>query len=135
MTPRTGDRRSRRVSVRYPERRTGFDRRAAGGALAAYRDRPSVIATVLVALLALNVADYVFTLAALGRGAREANPLMAALFEADPALAAIVKLAVVALVITAIWQLRRYRRILQVSLVAVTGFMILVIYQVLLLAG
>lgn len=135
MTPRTGDRRSQRVTMRYPERRTGFDRRSAGGVLTAYRDRPGVIAAVLAALLGLNVADYLFTVAALGRGAQEVNPVMAALFESNLALAGVVKLAAVSLVVGAIWQLRRYRRILQVSLIAVAGFTFLVTYQIMLLAG
>lgn len=94
-----------------------------------------MLAAVLAALLFLNVADYLFTVAALGRGAREVNPVMAALFEANLALAGVVKLAAVSLVIGAIWQLRRYRRILQLSLIAVTGFTFLITYQIMLLAG
>lgn len=135
MISRGGERRTRRVSLRYPERRSGFDRRVAGGALAGYRDRPHLIALALATLLALNVADYAFTVVALGRGAREVNPLMAALFEIDPVAAAVVKLAAVMMVITAIWQLRRFRRILQVSLIALAGFGMLVSYQLILLAG
>ena len=135
MTRRTGDRRSRGLSLRYPDRRTGFDRRSAGGVLTAYRDRPGVIAAVLAALLSLNVADYLFTVAVLGRGGREVNPVMAALFEANLAVAGVVKLAAVSLVIGVIWQLRRYRRILQLSLIAVAGFTFLITYQIMLLAG
>jgi hypothetical protein len=79
--------------------------------------------------MALNLADYLLTLQALDRGAREVNPIMAALFEHDPSLALAFKLATAAAVVVIIWQLRRYRRILGVSLVAVGGFGLLVGYQ------
>lgn len=123
------DRRARTRSLRFPERRTGFDRRGPAGVLTWYRDRPVAIATTLAAVMALNLADFYLTLLALDRGAREVNPIMAALFEHDPSLALAFKLATAAAVVLIIWQLRRYRRILTVSLIAVGGFSLLVLYQ------
>ena len=127
---RTGtDRRRKRLGLRFPDRRTGFDRRARAGVLSWYHDRPSLIATALAAILALNVADYFLTLQALSRGAREANPIMATLFNQDPILAGVFKLATASAVVFIIWQFRRYRRILGVSLLAIGGFGVLVVYQ------
>ena len=129
------DRRARRRLFRFPDRRTGFDRRRAGGLLAWYRDRPALVAASLIAVVALNIADYVLTMEALERGAREANPIMAALFASDPSLALAFKLFTALAVALIIWQLRRYKRILGVSLVALGGFGALVIYQIGLVAA
>jgi uncharacterized membrane protein (UPF0136 family) len=125
----TGDRRGSRLALRLPDRRTGFDRREAGGVLSWYRDRPGVIAATLAGILFLNLADYLLTLQALDRGAQEVNPIMAALFESDPSLALAFKLITAMVVAGIIWQLRRYRRILGVALIALGGFALLVVYQ------
>jgi len=128
------DRRSRRAQFRYPERRTGFDRRSFGR-MAWYRDRPRLIAGVLGVVVALNIVDLVLTRHILARGGTEANPIMSALFEADPAAAAVFKMAVTAGVVGVIWSMRSYRKILQVSLVAAAGFSALVAYQLALAAS
>ena len=132
---RAGDRRTSRVALRLPERRTGFDRRERNGVVTWYRDHPPLIAVALVAVLLLNLSDWLLTLRALEQGAREANPVMAALLEHSTALAGGTKLALGLVVVTVIWQLRRYRRILQVSLVALAGFSALVVYQLTLVAS
>ena len=124
------DRRRRRPAFRFPDRRSGFDRRQSGGLLAWYRDRPMLIAASLAAIVALNVADYALTVRALDYGAREANPIMAVLFAHDPTLALAFKMFTATAVVLVIWQLRRYRKILGVSLLAVGGFGLLVVYQI-----
>ena len=44
MIERRGtDRRHARTRFRFPERRTGFDRRASDGRIAWYRDRPHIV--------------------------------------------------------------------------------------------
>ena len=118
------DRRVRTVSLRYSERRTGFDRRATRhqSALTSYRREPGAIAAVLGLILALNATDLVLTVRALGRGTGEANPLMAWLFEQHMGLAATFKLAVGLAVTAAIWRLRRYRRVLELSIVLAALF-------------
>lgn len=126
---RTAERRAGRARFRYPERRTGFDRRTSGDAIAWYRDHPPAVALALAAVLALNLADFLFTVRALDRGAVEVNPLMASLFAVDPALAGIVKLLLGFGVVLVIWYMRRYRRILQVSLIALGGFTLVLAYQ------
>ncbi|NNC92374.1 MAG: hypothetical protein HKN80_07745 [Acidimicrobiia bacterium] len=132
---RTAERRVAAARFRYPERRTGFDRRAPSGAIAWYRDHPPVLALALAAVIALNVADYLFTVRALDRGAIEVNPLMATLFDIDPALAGAVKVLLGIGVVLVIWQMRRYRRMLEVSLLAVAGFSLVFAYQLALVAS
>ncbi len=138
---RTTDR--RRVSVlRYPERRSGFDRRlpengvAAAGELAlrGLRDRSALLASVLVAVNVLNVTDLLFTLFLLSRGAAEGNPVMDALIGTDPLVAAAFKVALLGLVSATVWRMRRYRSILAVGLIALAAFVILTFYELLLVA-
>jgi len=126
---RDTERRANRVGLRYPEQRSGFDRRMVGGAITWYRDHPRVIAAALVGVVLLNLADLLLTVRALGRGASEANPIMAAMFETSPALAGSFKLLIGLGVVLVMWQLRRYRRILEVSLVALVGFSAILAYQ------
>jgi hypothetical protein len=132
---RAAERRATGARFRYPDRRTGFDRRMPGGAIAWYRDHPSVVARVLVAMAALNLADFLLTVRALERGASEVNPVMAVLFDVDPAVAGAVKLLLGLGVVFAIWQMRHYRRILEVSLVALVGFSLVLAYQLVLVAS
>lgn len=129
LARRGNDRRVTRAALRFPDRRTGFDRRADAGVVVWYRDRPGLIASALTAIVLLNVADFTLTMHALELGAREANPIMAGLLDLSPALAGTVKVVVTMLIAAAIWRMRRYRRILEVSLVALVGFTMLVTYQ------
>lgn len=118
------------MSFRYPERRSGFDRRVGGGtlkvaylrALAGYRNSPVAVAVALLAFVALSAADLLLTLRALDAGATELNPVMAALFDVGPLAAAVFKLSIAAIVAAVMWRARRYRRVLEVSLFA-TGSM------------
>jgi hypothetical protein len=132
---RITERRTTRTRLRYPERRTGFDRRASDGSLAWYRDRPHIVAAVLTVVLLLNLADYLLTLRALDRGATEVNPIMAVLFDIGPAVAGSVKLLLALGVVLTIWHMRRYRRILEVSLAALAGFTLVLAYQLALVAA
>lgn len=136
---RSADRRSRIPAFRYPERRSGFDRRTPPAdswrgryraTLLWYRRTPAALGAVLGLMLALNAADLVLTLHALDRGAVEVNPVMAQMFEAGTAPAALFKLTVGVLVAGVIWALRRYRRILEASLIVVAILGALVVYHV-----
>ena len=91
------------------------------------RDAPNTIAILAALLFALNLADLVLTRHALGAGAIEINPVMAALFESG--IGAAVKLAVGAVVVAGIWALRRYRPALSMLVWAAVGMGILVAYQ------
>lgn len=140
------DRRVKAVSFRFPDRRRGFTRREAergrlgaayGTMLSAYRFRPHLLAVVLVAIAALNVADLLLTVRALDLGAAELNPIMAALLEVDMALASTFKVTIGVAVVATMWLLRRYRLILEASLVILAGFTLLTAYSAVsvLLAG
>ena len=55
--------------------------------------------------------------------------MMALLFEMDPAAAAVFKLAVGIGVALVLWSLRRYRLMLETSLLLVAGFSVLALYH------
>ena len=121
------DRRVRRVSLHYPERRSGFDRRELGGwqgVLLAYRSRPALVAAVLVLVVLLGLADLLLTLWALGQGATEVNPVMARLFAAGPAPAGFIKMGITLAVAGGSWLTRRYRRALEASRVLLVAFLV-----------
>ena len=125
----------RRVSFRYPERRRGFDRRAVTGSawsrlLAAFRDRPAAVAVAAGSIAALGAVDVVLTWHLLARGASEANPLMAVLFDGGLGGAMALKAAVTLPVAASVWWLRRYRRVLEFSLIVVAAFLALIAYEV-----
>ena len=54
---RQGERRVKFVALRYPERRTGFDRRRSYPVLEFVRDSRVALLAVLVALNVLSLAD------------------------------------------------------------------------------
>lgn len=127
------ERRVRRVSLHYPERRSGFDRRECGAwqrLLLAYRDRPGAVLLVLSLVVLLGLADLLLTLRALGQGATELNPVMARLFAAGPVSAVSIKMGITLAVAGGIWLLRRYRRALEASLLLLAGFLVLAGYHV-----
>ncbi len=140
---RTGsDRRRRRPALRYPERRTGFDQRecqvqglrgAIDRAMLQYRERRSAFLLVLATIVVFNYLDLMLTFRAIGRGAVEANPIMAFLFASDPVLAAAVKLAIGGGVALTLLALGRFKRVLEASLVILVSFTALMGYHAVLL--
>jgi hypothetical protein len=80
-------------------------------------------------VVVLNLLDYLFTLRALDRGHTEANPVMATLFDLDPTFAGVFKMGVAFVIVGVVWELRHYRRVLQVSLVALGTVGAVVIYH------
>ncbi len=135
---RGADRRRREVALRYPDRRRGFDRRrpspgtlrrAYHDMLDEYRDRAEAVAAVLFVLVLLNITDMLLTSRALSMGAEELNPVMAWALGHDPALAAAIKIAMGAGAALVMWLLRRYRRVLELTLLLLAGFTALLVYQ------
>ena len=132
------DRRVARLSLRIPDRRLGFVRRqiserparaAYDRMLGTYRYKPRSLALVLATVAMLNIADLVLTLRVLELGAVEVNPIMAALIETDPLIASIFKVTIGLVVVAALWAMRRYRRVLEASLVLLGGFLALNVYS------
>ncbi len=135
---RGSDRRSRNGTFYYPERRYGFERRRpAEGTwraryhawLEQYRHDNDTIAVVLLVFVLLNLADLLLTVRALSLGAVEGNPIMAFLFAVDPTLAAMFKVVVGAGIALAVWSARRYRRILETSLIIVAVMTAVLLYH------
>jgi hypothetical protein len=139
---RRRDRRQQFLAVRFPDRRHGFPRRVPQGplrrryaeSLEAIRDSGTIFALLASLLLALSLADLTLTQRALGAGAIEANPIMAALFEFDASIAAATKLSLSALVVAGLWLLRRYRAALAALVAMCAGMGLVVAYQALLLS-
>lgn len=128
MERRYADRRSRAVSLKWPERRSGFDRRRPL-AIEHLRDSSAALFLVLALLNLLNLLDWRFTTLELQYGATEANPLMALFFGVDSYTAGLFKVAVMLGVSLAIWKARRYRRILEFAVIATTVYAALIVYH------
>jgi hypothetical protein len=139
---RASDRRRRSI-LRYPERRTGFDRREGGPGFRRATDRILMgldrssfgLAAVLVLTNVLNITDLALTFRLLGKGAEEANPIMLGVLGLGPVAAFVIKVAALGLVTLAIWKMRRYRSILALSLVALGAFVVLIGYELILISN
>lgn len=135
------DRRARKTTVHFPERRLGFDRRmdpSVGRARGSYlgwirrlSESPERVALLMLSIVVLNIADMAFTFRALDRGLRELNPVMAGLLDAGHGVAAIVKIGVSVALAAIGWWFRRFRRVIEVALIAVTLMSLVVLYHVL----
>jgi hypothetical protein len=133
--------RRRRHRPRFPDRRSGFDRRTAGlsgwrrgydAALRAYAQNRFAFWLVLATIVVFNYVDYLLTFRVLRAGGVELNPIMVRLFELSPTVAAAVKLGTVGAAVLFLLVLRRYRRTLEVSLVMLAVYTALMFYHALL---
>lgn len=129
MERRSHERRSRGASFHWPERRSGFDRRAPCR-VAALRDRSAALVALLALLNLLNVLDWQFTVIGLERGAIEANPFMDAFFGIDSFSAGLFKVAVMLTISLIIWRARRYRRILEFAVLTTVAYAGVILYHV-----
>jgi hypothetical protein len=136
---RTGaDRRAGRSRFHVPERRLGYDRRsdpspARARSLSRVRsisESSAKAAALMVAIIALNVADIALTFRALGDGRRELNPVMAGLLDSGHGIAAFVKIAVTSSVAVACWWFRRYRRVVEAAVFIAALMSLVVLYHV-----
>jgi len=125
------DRRTaRQFTLRWPERRTGFDRREEYPVLRMLRDSGAALLALLVLLNVLSLVDLGLTTHELTLGAAEGNPIMRMAFDAGPAAVIAVKVGVMLLVSAGIWWLRRYRRVLQLLVASVGLYGALLAYHV-----
>lgn len=138
MDRRSDDRRRKRTWV-WRERRTGFDRRrtassrveaAWDGVLVHLRDNPLTFFLLLALANLFSLLDLALTLRALELGAVEVNPVMRALLTDDPAVAAVVKIGLVAGVSALVFALRRYRPMIKVGLLTLALFATIVAYHI-----
>lgn len=139
---RVGDRRRRGFSLRLAERREGFDRRKnhakkkglyyrifTYGAWHLRGNNPALI-TLLILFNALNIADYVFTLKALSVGFIEGNPIMEKMFVAGPVAAGAFKIVLASAITLIIWIFRRYRLVLEISILFLIVYTLLIAYHI-----
>lgn len=136
----TSDRRASAATFRYPERRTGFDRRLESepGSLShrystfvrSLADGGTTLLAVLVLFNILNVTDALMTASILDAGGAEANPVMRQLYGAGVWQAVAFKVAIGAAMTATIWSLRRYRRIVEIALVILAVFGAVVLYEI-----
>lgn len=138
---RKADRRNNQLSFRLRERREGFDRRQNHLKDGVYhrvfrrgafhlRYNQQALVLLLIAFNMLNLADYLFTLKALEAGMSEGNPVMQRLFEVGPTAAAIFKLGLTMVVTMVIWSYRKYRAVLEISILFIIMYMILIGYHI-----
>ena len=126
---RSGERRARVTPLRYPELRTGFDRRKRSPVLEFVRDNQQVLIALLIALNLLSLADWALTINALSAGASEGNPVMAGLMQQNMLLAGVFKFSVVLGVSLLVWQARSYRLVLATLLGAVGLYLVVIVYH------
>jgi len=129
MERRERNRRARRTGFHWPERRTGFDRRS-DCTVRLLRESSALLIALLALLNLLNVLDWRFTAIGLERGAIEANPIMAAFFGVDTLAAGLFKVSWMFAISVIIWHARRYRRVLEFTVVAAVMYFALVLYHI-----
>jgi hypothetical protein len=134
---RADERRCRREYV-FRDKRSGFDRRhrplegvrgVTHRTLVALRDKPRALLVLLVVVNALNLTDFALTLNALSRGATEANPVMATLFNASPIWAGVFKTFAIFVATAMVWESRRYRKALVAAIAMLLVFAAIFIYH------
>lgn len=135
---RQADRRERNILRLQWERRSGFDRRRrrSGFLRSAWEDtlrylheHPFAVALVLLLLNTLNLLDAVLTIEALKAGAREANPIMEALFQSGTAQALVFKLLLIAALSGILWGMRRFKLGLVTALAAAGTYILVAAYH------
>ena len=126
------------------ERRTGFDRRRSArtgpgavleNALLGLRDRPGLLALLLMTVNLLNILDFSFTLNVLAAGGAEANPVMRSLFDVGAEWAAIFKVLAVLAATVILWRHRRFRSALVATCLIASVFSAVVIYHLVLVVA
>ena len=132
------ERRVQQSRLRFPERRSGFDRRLVerpglrgmwDASMYKYRDTRTTFLLVLATIIVFNYLDYLLTVRVLRAGGAELNPIMARLFEISPVVAAVAKMGTVGAAVLVLMLLRRYRRTLEASLILLLAFTALMFYH------
>ena len=135
---RITSRRSTRSKFRYPEKRTGFDRRfqrksvfsRISISLASHR---RAFIGILIAVNVLSVLDFLLTMNLLNLGhVWEGNPVMAGLIVYSPVIALVHKTSLVLLITLVFWRFRRYRAVMLATSSTFVLFSVLILYQLML---
>ncbi len=135
---RATTRRNARVKFKYPERRTGFERRILR---TSYLSRVSIslanhrraFLNVLIAVNVLSVLDFLLTINLLNLGhIWEGNPFIASLIVFNPIVAFLYKTSLVLSVTLVFWRFRRYKSVILATSSTLLFFSVLIFYQVML---
>lgn len=139
---RVSERRGNSLSFKLWEKRKGFDRRQNSlrdkglyhrifmrGAFHLKDNFPALIA-LLIVFNFFNMTDYLFTLKALDAGYAEGNPVMDRLFSIGPVAAFAFKVAVGFFITSIIWLLKKYRLVLELSILILIVYMLLILYHI-----
>jgi hypothetical protein len=126
----------------WHEKRSGFDkrrqtRRSGPAAMLEWprrlarvmHEKPGLLIKVLFLFNLYNLADFILTNNALAAGHYELNPVMRALFALDPLLAFIFKITIGLTVTAVIWHYRRFRLMLQFSLLICGLYLLVLAYH------
>lgn len=128
------NRRHKGLSLHFPERRSGYDRRDRGRFAEFVRSisfKPGRAALLAGLLSGCNLLDIVMTLWIVSSGVGiEGNPMMAALLGQGSATFVVTKVVLVSGAALIWWWLRRYRSVAEALLVSATLYLGLVIYEV-----
>jgi len=138
---RLADRRRKTFSLRMKERREGFDRRKKHSAKSGIyhkvfrhgalhlRNSEYMLVALLIVFNLLNVLDYGFTLKALDAGFVEGNPVMEKFFNIGPVAAGAFKFSLALFITSIVWIYRRFRLVLEASIVFLLIYMLLIAYH------
>lgn len=125
------DRRATPVALRWPDRRTGFDRRRRYPVSNVLRANQRCFAGILGLIFLLGVLDWALTSHALATlDAYEANPVMRFAFEAGPSHALLLKVVTLGVVVAGMWHLRRHRNVILLATVTAAAHLVLIGYHV-----
>lgn len=93
------------------------------------RANPRLLEIFLVLVVALNLADLVFTQIALSAGAFETNPIMAALFDSGWIAAAGFKILVSMMLVFTVLVFRRHRKMMALTVFATALYGLVFVYH------
>jgi Domain of unknown function (DUF5658) len=124
---RAADRRVAPPRLHYPERRTGFDRREKSW-LGVLHSSERLVMLFIGFFVVMSAMDWALTLHALGHGAIEGNPVIAALL-GHRSSALFFKMSVTLVAAFLFWRNRRYKYVLGTLIVAVVAYAGLMIYH------
>jgi len=128
-------RRNSGSNFKYPEKRTGFDRRIQRKShfsriLVSLANHRRAFISILIAVNVLSVLDFLLTMNLLNLGTiAEANPIMADLIVLNPIVAFLYKTSLVLSVTLIFWRFRRYRSVILATSSALVLFSVLIFYQ------
>lgn len=131
---RNGDRRKGQDNFIFIERRDGFSRRLSDNSnfakfLNSIRNNVFAYLGILIAINLLNIADYIYTVNAISKGAIEANPVLQIFFTVNNQIAGVYKILMVLFISLIAWKFRKYKSIIATNLLILLVLSFVLIYH------